>query len=249
MRARSAHWVALLLLPVLCSCAALEGLDFDPRDPWERWNRKVFVLNEWFDRHFLRPVARFYDGIIPDPLQRGIRNFGSNLNEPRRIVDHLLQGDWRASLVHTGRLLLNSTLGLAGLSDVATRVGLKVDNTNFGEVLGAWGLPRGPYMVLPGFGSSTVRNAIGIPVDSLALAPEFYLVEAVIRYPVSALGLLQRRADLLDQESLLFGDRYLLLREFYLGDEPSLDDDLDTIAPAGEEGSAEAIAEGDIFDF
>ncbi len=241
MRAASARWCApLLLLSLLCACATVpSGLYADPRDPWEGWNRQVFQLNDWFDRYFLRPVAVLYNGIVPDPLQRGIRNVRSNLSEPRRIASHLLQGDWRQSLTHVGRLLVNSTLGFVGLADTATRAGLHGEESNFADVLGTWGIPQGPYLVLPGVGGSTVRDSFGLAVDSQLLAPQTFLLSAAIRYSITGVGLLQVRADFLEQEGLLFGDRYLLLREFYLGDSPA----------EAEEDSADGGAEGDLFDF
>ena len=244
MRATAARWLAPLLLPLLCACATVPPGLADPRDPWEGWNRQVFQLNDWFDRHFLRPAAVLYDGIVPDAFQRGIRNARRNLSEPRRIVAHLLQGHLRQSLTHAGRLLLNSTLGLAGLSDAAVRVGLKGEDTGFGEVLGAWGMPPGPYLVLPGVGASTVRDSFALAIDGQLLAPETFLISAVVRYSISGIGLLQQRTDLLGRESLLFGDRYLLLREFYLGDDPSAGGDEDASGSAA--GAAE---ESDIFDF
>ena len=164
--------VCLLLL---CGCATLPpGSKRDPRDPWERFNRSSYQFNDALDRAVLKPVAKGYTH-LPQPVQTGMHNFFDNLDYPVTIVNDLLQGQLKPFFSDIGRFVLNSTLGLGGLFDPATPAGLQKNYRDFGQTLGKWGVPKGPYVVVPLFGPYDVRDGIGsVTVDYYA-NPRSYL--------------------------------------------------------------------------
>jgi phospholipid-binding lipoprotein MlaA len=184
-------------------------------DPWEGFNRKMQAFNDWADRWVLKPVAKGYVKVIPSPLRRGVGNVFDNLWTPLTIVNQLLQGKGGASLNDTGRFLMNSTVGLAGLFDPATSVGLARHDETFGQTFGVWGIPSGPYLVLPFLGPSTVRNGVGRIGDVQFFAPR-YIEDTAWRIGVTALYFVDLRSRLLSAEELISGDRYLFIRDAYL---------------------------------
>jgi len=134
-------------------------------DPWGRYNRSMYRFNAHFDEAIHWPVASGYQRVVPRPARRGISNFFSNLGEIRNTANHLLQGRPRYSFRTGSRLLINSTLGLAGLFDVADRMGIPPRPTSFGNTLGRWGVGPGPYLVLPVAGPSSLRDSVGLLAD------------------------------------------------------------------------------------
>jgi len=184
-------------------------------DPWESMNRNIFAFNESLDRYLLRPVARGYDWVMPDFAQRGVGNFIANIYEFNSIFNSALQGRPVGVAHGTSRFLVNTSVGLAGLFDVATRMGIERKRADFGQTLAVWGFDRGPFVMLPLFGPRTVRSGIGYFVDTYTSIPAlidsretawiFWTVE-VIDY----------RANLLEADDLITGDRYIFLRDAYL---------------------------------
>ena len=174
---RSTPWISLLslCLLLLCGCATLPpGSKRDPRDPWERFNRSSYQFNDALDRAVLKPAAKGYTH-LPQPVQTGMHNFFDNLDYPVTIVNDLLQGQLKPFFSDIGRFVLNSTLGLGGLFDPATPAGLQKNYRDFGQTLGKWGVPKGPYVVVPLFGPYDVRDGIGsVTVDYYA-NPRSYL--------------------------------------------------------------------------
>ncbi|WP_372612890.1 VacJ family lipoprotein [Halomonas sp.] len=230
---------ALLVLALLVGCAGTGNTqERNPVDPWEGFNRKVFVFNDALDRAVLKPVARGYRFVTPSPVQTGVGNFFSNLGEPRTVLNSLLQGKPGNAAVATGRFLINTTLGIGGLWDFATHMAITGMEEDFGQTLGVWGLDEGPYLVLPLFGPSTVRDTGGMPVD-MATYPTTYVEDDKIRYGLTALRIIDTRAGFLDQEALIQGDRYSFIRDTWLqrrrfevsdgdlGDDPFAGDDFD----------------------
>lgn len=202
--------LAVFLLPV----QALT--DEKNPDPFESWNRKIFTFNDWADRHVLRPVATGYTTITPDPVERGITRMFSNLGEVSNLVNSVLQAKPRGAANATGRFLVNSTVGVLGFFDVASHMGLeKSDGEDFGQTLGRWGMPAGPYLVLPLLGSSTLRDAPALVVDTHT-HPIYYIDDEGTRIGVAALSLISTRANLLAADSMVSGDRYLFIRDVYL---------------------------------
>jgi phospholipid-binding lipoprotein MlaA len=162
--------LALLLSSVLLGgCATLPpGASRDPRDPWERVNRPIFNFDLALAQHVAVPVAHGYERVVPRVVRTGIGNFMDNSFYPSVFVNDFLQGKFRTFLSDTARFLFNSTVGIGGLLDPASKVGLPKNDNDFGRTLGTWGVPAGPYLVLPVLGTSDVR-------DGLARIPEGYL--------------------------------------------------------------------------
>ncbi|WP_417526882.1 VacJ family lipoprotein [Marinomonas shanghaiensis] len=186
-------------------------------DPWEGFNRAMFSFNDAVDGAILKPVAEGYKAITPNPVQKGVSNFFSNLGEIGNITNNLLQGKWDETASSTFRFLINSTAGWLGIFDVASEMGLKRYKEDFGQTLGYWGVSSGPYLVLPFFGPSTVRDGSGLVLEYT------YIDETEILDPNSdeKLGLLgldvvETRARLLSAESMIIGDRYSFVRDVYL---------------------------------
>jgi len=185
-------------------------------DPWEGFNRSVFSFNEGADRIIAKPLAVGYRAITPDPVERSISRVFSNLAEVRNVLNKLLQGKPGQAANNGGRFLVNSTLGLLGIFDVADSMGLyKTDNEDFGQTLAHWGLSPGPYVMLPFMGPNTLRGAVGLPFDSLA-DPVTHIDDVPTRNSALFMGLIELRASLLDSEGLISGDKYIFIREAYL---------------------------------
>ncbi len=202
---------ASLSLVALTPLAAAQS-----HDPFESTNRVIYRVNDGLDQAVLRPLSVTYQTVTPDPMERGVRNFFQNIGEVRNATNNLLQGKWRATGSSTGRFLINSTVGLLGVFDVARHIGIERKVEDFGQTLGVWGLGPGPYLVLPLLGPSSVRDSSGFLGD-IWLSPlqysDFNLVE---RSGLATLDGLQTRADLLGSDRLMSGDGYLVLREAYL---------------------------------
>ena len=206
--------VALLL----SACAGTQATMTDPeRDPWEGFNRKVHGFNEGLDKVVLRPVARGYDKIMPDAPQRGVRNFFRNLAWPVRFANLILQGRFGDSMTATGRFLLNSTFGLFGFFDVATKEGIPEYDEDFGQTLAVWGWKDSRYLVVPLFGPHTVRDALGRSMYGV-LHPVSYYAREEHNYVPLAIDLITLRAELLplDEDIRAASDSYTLIRDVYL---------------------------------
>jgi phospholipid-binding lipoprotein MlaA len=209
--------LAVLCLLLACGCATQAPAHADPRDPWESMNRATFRFNDKFDRAIAKPVARGYRKITPHLVQTGVTNFLSNLNEPVVMVNELLQGKFAPFMHDTSRLLVNSVIGVGGLFDPATPMGIDKNDSDFGQTLGVWGAGPGPYFVIPFLGPSDVRDAFGRGADVFA-DPRHYIRDPWTSYGLWTLGLIDTRAHLLDVEGVIQGayDPYSFLRNAYL---------------------------------
>lgn len=207
----------LLLAGVVLSGQVLAGPDArDPDDPWEGFNRKIFVFNEKVDKYAFKPAAKGYKAVTPDPVERGISRMFSNVGEVVNILNDLLQFKFKQAGNDTGRLVINTTIGLVGFFDVADDFGLpKNDGEDFGQSLGHWGVDSGPYVVIPFFGPSTVRDAPSRIVDRL-VNPINEVDHVPTRNTIYGVELLSTRADLLEAEKFVRGDRYTFIRDAYL---------------------------------
>jgi phospholipid-binding lipoprotein MlaA len=202
------------------------------RDPFERVNRAVFSFNQTLDDVVLRPVATAYVRFVPEPLQMIAGNFLSNLLDPYIGLNNLLQGKPAAAASDMTRFMLNTVLGFAGFGDPASDMGFRKHNEDFGQTLGVWGFATGPYLVLPLFGPSSLRDGAGFAVDSYtALINRFD--ENSVRNSLAALAVIDTRAGLLPADRLLEDalDRYLLVRDSYLQRRRSLVHDGDPPDP------------------
>jgi len=207
----------LLCLGLLGGCAGTQSRNTDPvGDPWEGYNRKMHAFNMGIDK-VARPVAVGYDRITPDPLQRGIGNFFRNLAYPVTLGNQILQGKFVAGIESTARFLVNSTVGLLGFFDVATKAGLPQYDEDFGQTMAKWGWDDSRYFVLPLLGPSTVRDGLGFSFFGYYNPVSWYAREEHVYWPM-ALDLLQIRASLLPQDKALYEayDPYLFLRDAWL---------------------------------
>lgn len=148
----------VLIAAVLGGCATAPGRTSGD-DPWEGFNRGVYKFNDTVDRATLKPIAKGYQKITPRWMRIGIGNFFANLEYPTTIANQFLQGKGKLGLQDTGRFIINTTLGLGGLIDVATRMGLDANDEDLGQTLAVWGVSSGPYVTLPFFGPSSLRDA------------------------------------------------------------------------------------------
>lgn len=186
-------------------------------DPWEELNRPIFRFNRGLDRVTLEPVATAYQRYVPSLMRTGIGNFYANLRGPRNIINNFLQGKGGDGFSETGRFIVNSTIGVLGLVDVASRVGLESHKEDFGQTLAVWGIPDGPYVMVPFAGPQTLRDVFAFPMDVLA-DPLWHYEHDTVRYSLYALRFIRLRASLLETDDLLDEafDPYVRLREAYL---------------------------------
>ena len=184
-------------------------------DPWRELNERLFRLNDYFDQLIVRPVATGYTLFIPRIARQGIGNFFSNIDDINVLVNDLLQLKLDAALNDSGRLLVNSTLGLAGVLDIASGFGLYKNEEDFGQTLGHWGVGSGPYVMLPVFGASNVRDSFGLVLDTL-FNPIQYHDDESFRLTLFLVEETDSRSGLLALDELITGDRYLFVREAYV---------------------------------
>jgi phospholipid-binding lipoprotein MlaA len=211
---RSLAAAALLALAAGCATTA-EG---DPRDPFEGANRVVYRFNDAFDQAIARPVATAYRDFVHDEIRSRVRNFFANLGDLFIGVNDVLQGKLQDGIEDWARFVFNSTLGLFGIHDVATDMGLEKHNEDFGQTFGSWGAGPGPYLVLPFLGSSTVRDGLGTAVD-IYTDPLSEVRPYHLQYGLWGLRFTQLRADLLEASRILEEaalDRYVFQRDAYL---------------------------------
>ena len=166
------------------------------RDPWEKQNRRIHRFNTVIDAHVLRPVARAYSHAVPIPVRAGVTRFFRNLGEPANAINHVLQGHPRRSLAALGRFALNTTLGIGGVFDPASRMGLhRRDEEDVGQTLGTWGWRRSRYLVLPLLGPRTVRDTLSLVADQ-RLSPLRYVNDGTTALALQALEVVDGRAQL-----------------------------------------------------
>lgn len=207
--------LALGLCAPFMASAQDEQQEANP-DPWQGFNRAMFSFNDTLDRWFLKPAAKGYKAVMPDPLETGVANIFSNVLEVPNVINGVLQGDFKGAGHDTGRLLVNTTLGIGGLLDVAKHMNLPADEReDFGQTLAVWGVGQGPYLVLPFLGPSTVRDGLGKPIDWYT-DPTNYIDHVPTDNTVKGVSLLNMRAQLLPLEKNLTGDKYVFIRDVYL---------------------------------
>ena len=219
MELSAARQFALLVLccAALAGCAGQATLTDPERDPWEGYNRKMHAFNEGFDRAIFRPVAKGYDVIMPDGPQRGVRNFFRNLGYPVTLLNSLLQGKVEYALTATGRFMINSTIGLLGFFDVATKAGIPYYDEDFGQTLAVWGWKDSRYLVMPLFGPYTARDLLGRSFYGY-FSPISYAIREHNNYWPMVADLISLRAELLPLQADIdaAADPYLLIRDVYL---------------------------------
>lgn len=202
----------LIAAMVIFGCSPVFASD---EDPWEGFNRGVFAFNEFIDKYFLKPIAKTYDWLTPRYVDDHITNVFENLEDVGIFLNDALQGKFKEASSDVGRLLVNSTVGVAGIFDVATPLGLEKNEEDFGQTFGRWNIGSGPYIVLPILGPSTLRDAIGRVPDAYAL-PQRYIEHVPTRNSVYGVDLVDTRSDLLQLEEYVQGDKYSFIRDAYL---------------------------------
>ena len=209
----------VLLFAVVSGCTIASPR---PGDPWEHFNRKVYTFNDTLDKAVIRPAAMGYRKVTTANMRRVLNNFYGNVNMPINIVNEVLQGDPKRALRSSERFLINTTVGFAGLFDPASELNLPPDETDFGITLAKWGVPEGPYLVLPFIGSTTPRDVLSFPVDAFVLSPlawysRDHSFEYAAQYLPEAVYLVTLRSVGVDAEALLEGiyDPYVFYRDAY----------------------------------
>lgn len=202
--------VALALL-VLCA-GSVEAQTYDP---WQKTNERIFRFNDFFDQLLVKPVARTYTLFVPRVARQGIGNFFSNIDDINVFVNDLLQLKLDDAMSDSGRFLINTTLGVGGIFDFASGFGLQKNEEDFGQTLGRWGVGSGPYVMLPVFGASTVRDSFGLVLDTL-FNPIQYHEQEELKVTLFMVREVDARAGLLALDDLISGDRYLFIREAYI---------------------------------
>jgi phospholipid-binding lipoprotein MlaA len=211
--------LGLVFAALLPACATLPpDAKPDPRDRFERVNRRIYSFNSALDRNVARPAAKAYVAATPAPVRTGISNFFGNLGYSKVMLNDLLQGKVKDFFSDTARLVVNTTIGIGGLFDPASQLGLPEHDEDFGQTLGTWGMPSGPFLMLPLFGPSTVRDTAGLVADRFS-EPDTYLVDTWHgRIGLTVGSLLDSRASLLGTDEMLAQsfDPYAFMRNAYL---------------------------------
>lgn len=187
-------------------------------DPWEPFNRTMFAFNRELDSGLLHPLASAYVGLVPSLLRQGVTNFFNNAQDLWSAANNLLQGKFDRSVMMSFRFVWNTVFGWAGFLDLATELGIERYPEDFGQTLGVWGLPPGNFLMLPFFGPSTVRDALGLPLD-IAASPAYAVNQGSFRPVTTVVQILDNRAQLLDASKLLDTialDPYSFVRDAYL---------------------------------
>jgi phospholipid-binding lipoprotein MlaA len=194
------------------------------KDPLEGWNRAVFGFNEGLDAAVLKPVATGYKTVVPELVRNGVSNVFANIGDGWSAINQLLQGKPVAAAQMTMRVATNTFFGIAGLFDVASDLGIERQQEDFGQTLGRWGLPPGPYIVLPLLGPSSLRDTAALPVD-LQWRPAALSDDSATRIGLSTLQLIDVRANLLGASRIVDDialDKYVFVRDGYLSRRRSL---------------------------
>ncbi len=184
-------------------------------DPWEGFNRSMFAFNETLDKYLLLPLTKGYRAVTPDVVEKGVHNFFGNLGDFNSLFNNLFQLKLAGAAQDGARLAANTVLGLGGILDVATPLGLPKQDEDFGQALGYWGVKSGPYLVLPFFGPSTLRDGIGRIPDAY-INSVIYFDDEGLRYFLLGLRTIDQRSQIMEAERLISGDRYTFIRDAYL---------------------------------
>jgi phospholipid-binding lipoprotein MlaA len=212
---RAPAFAAVAAVLALTGCASTAT---NPQDPLEGYNRAVFRFNDAVDRTVLKPTATAYKDYTPGPVQTGVNNFFGNLSDAWSGVNNLLQGKGQAGMGDLTRFAFNSTFGILGVLDIASEAGIPKHNEDFGQTLGVWGVPSGPYLMLPLLGPSTVRDTAALPAD---IGGDIWKYKQPHNWRNigNVVRVVDKRATLLDATSLLEDaalDRYDFIRDGYM---------------------------------
>ena len=184
-------------------------------DPFEDLNRDIFIFNEKLDEKLLKPAALTYRKVTPQFARTGVTNFFNNLEEIDTTINQVLQGEIKYAFNDAGRFVINSTIGLFGLIDVASKMGLEKHEEDFGQTLGVWGFDSGPYIMIPFLGPSNPRDLLSRPISSF-LSGTFAMDDNDVKITLVGIDALETRERLLDAETLIIGDKYIFVKDAYI---------------------------------
>ncbi len=184
-------------------------------DPFEDLNRDIFIFNEKLDETLLRPAAIAYRKVTPQFARSGVTNFFNNLEEIDTTINQVLQGEIKYAFNDAGRFVINTTIGLFGLIDVASKMGLERHEEDFGQTLGVWGFNSGPYIMIPFLGPSNPRDLLSRPISSF-LSGTFAMEDDDVKITLVGIDALETRERLLDAETLIIGDKYIFVKDAYV---------------------------------
>ena len=184
-------------------------------DPFEDLNRDIFIFNEKLDEKLLKPAALTYRKVTPQFARTGVTNFFNNLEEIDTTINQVLQGEIKYAFNDASRFVINSTIGLLGLIDVASKMGLQRHEEDFGQTLGVWGFNSGPYIMIPFLGPSNPRDLLSRPISSF-LSGTFAMEDNDVKLTLIGIDALETRERLLDAETLIIGDKYIFVKDAYV---------------------------------
>ena len=184
-------------------------------DPFEDLNRDIFIFNEKLDEKLLKPAALTYRKVTPQFARTGVTNFFNNLEEIDTTINQVLQGEIKYAFNDAGRFVINSTIGLFVLIDVASKMGLEKHEEDFGQTLGVWGFDSGPYIMIPFLGPSNPRDLLSRPISSF-LSGTFAMEDNDVKITLVGIDALETRERLLDAETLIIGDKYIFVKDAYI---------------------------------
>ena len=184
-------------------------------DPFEDLNRDIFIFNEKLDEKLLKPAALTYRKVTPQFARTGVTNFFNNLEEIDTTINQVLQGEIKYAFNDASRFVINSTIGLFGLIDVASKMGLERHEEDFGQTLGVWGFNSGPYIMIPFLGPSNPRDLLSRPISSF-LSGTFAMEDNDVKLTLIGIDALETRERLLDAETLIIGDKYIFVKDAYI---------------------------------
>lgn len=202
----------LLLAALTGSVASAQAVNIDP---WQSFNRPVYRFNKAFDTVLIRPLALAYRDYLPGAARLGVRNFYQNLDEINVVVNDVLQFKFRQALGDSGRFVINTTVGVGGLFDPATALGLRKHYEDFGQTLGFWGVGDGGYLMLPILGSSTLRDTVGM-IPDIFFNPLRLVTDGKLRTGLVLLDMVDTRSSYFAAESMIRGDEYVFVRNAYM---------------------------------
>jgi phospholipid-binding lipoprotein MlaA len=186
----------------------------ETNDPLESINRPIYSFNTMLDNALLKPTAKAYQKVVPNVVQAGVGNFFGNIKDVSTLVNNILQFKFKDASTDLARVAFNTTIGLGGVLDVATGMGLQKNSEDFGQTLGAWGVPSGPYLVLPLFGPGSFRDS---PASFVPLNTWGYVDHVPTRNTGYGVKLVNDRTQLFEYETIVTGDDYIFVRDAYLG--------------------------------
>jgi len=211
--------VSFLCVAVIGCTSIPPGSEPSPHDPWESFNRSIFAFNEGLDEYLLKPVTKGYRFVLPKPAQQGIDNFFGNYRDIYTSANNLLQGNFSMAFSDLMRVVVNTIFGLGGFIDMATPGGLEKHKADFGQTFGVWGIQSGPYVVLPFFGTSNVRDTFGTAVDLETDYLFRLLPDVALRNSLTAVRVINARNNYYEAGDLLEGaaiDKYTFTRDAYI---------------------------------